>query len=246
MKTPLPLRGAFVKIENSFFDLCVEAGQPVLFAVLEQDREDPCGPRRKLDPERSAGRAGTTRSEVTLVGRRIPIPRPRVRSIEGEELGLPSFAFASSRDPMDRHTLDAVACGISSRKYARSLDALSESLEERATSRSAVSRRHVAMTAKHPLPIGPGRSAGAGSSRDTDLVVLVVGRVVPDLARRIHDGCGGIGHWSRKASICEPPSTAGCPPLLPHTASIADSSAGCIACASAWSRVSGAPAMSPS
>lgn len=148
VEIPLPLLGAFAKIQNSFFDLCVEAGQQVLLAMMEQDREELCGPRWKRDPERSAGRAGTTRSEVTLGGRRIPIPRPRVRSIEGEELGLPSFAFASSRDPMDRHTLNAVACGISSRKYARSLDALSESVEERATSRSAVSRRYVAMTAK--------------------------------------------------------------------------------------------------
>lgn len=148
VEIPLPLLGAFAGIQNSFFELCVEAGQQVLFAMMEQDREDLCGPRWKRDPERSAGRAGTTRSEVTLGGRRIPIPRPRVRSIEGAELELPSFAFASSRDPMDRHTLNAVACGISSRKYARSLDALSESVEERATSRSAVSRRYVAMTAK--------------------------------------------------------------------------------------------------
>jgi len=148
VEIPLPLLGAFARIQNSFFDLCVEAGQQVLFAMMEQDREELCGPRWKRDPERSAGRAGTTRSEVTLGGRRIPIPRPRVRSIEGAELELPSFAFASSRDPMDRHTLNAVACGISSRKYARSLDALPESMEERATSRSAVSRRYVAMTAK--------------------------------------------------------------------------------------------------
>ena len=49
---------------------------------------------------------------------------------------------------MDRPTLNAVACGISSRKYARSLDPLPESIEERSTSKSSVSRRSVAMTAK--------------------------------------------------------------------------------------------------
>jgi len=59
---------------------------------------------------------------------------------------LPSFAFASSRDPLDRHTLDAVACGVSTRKYARSLEALPDEMEERSTSRSSVSRRYVAMT----------------------------------------------------------------------------------------------------
>ena len=148
VEIPLPLLGAFANIENSFFDLCIDAGQQVLGAMMEQDREDLCGPRWKRDPERSAGRAGTTRSEVTLGGRRIVIPRPRVRSMEGEEMELPSFAFASKRDPLDRHTLNAVACGISSRKYARSLGPLSEEIDERSTSKSSVSRRYVAMTTK--------------------------------------------------------------------------------------------------
>jgi len=148
VEVPLPLLGAFGNIQNAFFELCLDAGQQVLFAMMEQDREDLCGPRWKRDPERSAGRSGTTRSEVTLGGRRIPIPRPRVRSTEGEEIELPTFAFASRRDPMDRHTLNAVACGISNRKYARSLERLPESIEERSTSKSSVSRRYVAMTAK--------------------------------------------------------------------------------------------------
>ncbi len=61
---------------------------------------------------------------------------------------LPSFAFAASRDPLNRHTLNAVACGISSRKNARSLDPLPDGMQERSTSKSSVSRRYVAMTTK--------------------------------------------------------------------------------------------------
>jgi transposase-like protein len=148
VEIPLPLLGAFANIENSFFDLCIDAGQQVLGAMMEQDREELCGPRWKRDPDRRAGRAGTTKSEVTLGGRRIKVPRPRVRSRKGEEIELPSFAFASKRDPLDRHTLNAVACGISSRKYARSLDPLPEEIEDRSTSKSSVSRRYVAMTTK--------------------------------------------------------------------------------------------------
>ena len=94
VEIPLPLLGAFGNIEQSFFDLCIDAGQQILASMMEQDREDLCGPRWKRDPERKAGRAGTTSSEVTLGGRRIAVPRPRVRSQEGRELGLPSFAFA--------------------------------------------------------------------------------------------------------------------------------------------------------
>ncbi len=148
VEIPLPLLGAFANIERSFFDLCIDAGQQVLASMMEQDREDLCGPRWKRDADRTAGRAGTTQSEVTLGGRRIGMKRPRVRSQEGEEVALPSFAFAARRDPLDHHTLDAVACGISSRKYARSLDTLPEEIDERSVSKSSVSRRYVAMTTK--------------------------------------------------------------------------------------------------
>jgi len=148
VEIPLPLLGAFANIERSFFDLCIDAGQQVLASMMEQDREDLCGRRWKRDPDRKAGRAGMTPSEVTLGGRRIGMKRPRVRSQEGKELALPSFAFAAGRDPLDRHALDAVACGVSSRKYARSLDRLPEEIDERSVSKSSVSRRYVAMTTK--------------------------------------------------------------------------------------------------
>ena len=148
VEIPLPLLEVFGGIESSLFELCVDSGQQVLQAMMEQDREDLCGPRWKRDPERKAGRAGTTKSEVTLGGRRIGVSRPRVRSMEGEEIVLPSFAFAANRDPLDRHTLNAVACGISSRKNARSLDRLPDGMRQRSTSKSSVSRRYVAMTTK--------------------------------------------------------------------------------------------------
>ena len=124
VQIPLPVLGAFASIERSYFDLCIRAGQQVLAAMMEQDRTELCGPRWKRDPDRRAGRAGTAPSEVTLGGRRIQMTRPRVRSQAGQEVELPSFAFAAHRDPLDAHAVNAVACGISTRKYARSLDTL--------------------------------------------------------------------------------------------------------------------------
>ena len=86
VEIPLPLLDAFASIESSYFDLCVHAGRQALGAMMEQDREDLCGPRWKRDPDRRAGRSGTTQSEITLGGRRILVDRPRVRSREGQEM----------------------------------------------------------------------------------------------------------------------------------------------------------------
>jgi hypothetical protein len=69
------------------------------------------------------------------------------RSRAGTELALPSFTWAAARDPLERRTLEAMAIGVSTRRYARSLDPLPADVEERATSKSAVSRRCVARSA---------------------------------------------------------------------------------------------------
>ena len=66
VQIPRPVLGAFASIERSYFELCIRAGQQVLDAMMEQDRTALCGPRWKRDPDRQAGRAGTTPSEVTL------------------------------------------------------------------------------------------------------------------------------------------------------------------------------------
>ena len=130
VEVPLPLLGALTSTRNAFFELCVDAGRQVLDALMEQDREGLCGPLWERDAERVAGRAGTTPSAVTLGGRRVRLNRPRVRTRKGQEVGLPSFAFASSRDALDDRTLEAMACGVSTRKYRRSLERLPEDTEK--------------------------------------------------------------------------------------------------------------------
>ncbi len=146
VELPLPMLSALEDIDRAFFGVCIEAGKQVLGAMMEHDRTALCGLPWKPDKERPGRRAGSTESPVTLGGRRIAIRRPRVRSIDGEELGLPSFEAASDQDPLDRHTLEAVAAGVSTRRYARTLDRLSPTETERSTSKSAVSRRFVALT----------------------------------------------------------------------------------------------------
>ena len=75
------------------------------------------------------------------------MPRLRVRSTDGE-VPLPSFRWAAATDPLDERTLAAVAAGVSTRRYAGTLDPLPDEVTERGTSRSAVSRRFVALSAK--------------------------------------------------------------------------------------------------
>ena len=149
VQLPLPVLGALSSARGALLDLFVGVGQQVLEALMEHDRQEICGPKGKHDPQRRATRSGSTRSEVTLGGRRIAIRRLRARGEQGE-FELPSFAFAADRDPLDEHTLEAIASGVSTRKYVRSLEPLSE-VESRSTSKSAVSRRFVALSRQQML-----------------------------------------------------------------------------------------------
>lgn len=146
IQIPLRMMDVLRDAESAFLGLCLEAGREVLDAWMERDREALCGPKGRHLEQRQAYRAGSTQSEITFGGRRIPMRRPRARTVDGQELVLPSFAFAAGRDPLDRRTLAAVAAGVASRRYASTLETLPAGEPERAVSKSSVSRRFVALT----------------------------------------------------------------------------------------------------
>ncbi len=148
VQIPLPLLSTLEDAESAFFGLCVETGKQVLTAMMEHDRIALCGPAGRHDAERQAVRGGSTESAIVLGGRRIGMRRPRVRSVEQCEVRLPSFEAAAKADPLDRHTLEAIASGVTMRRYGRSLEPLPAGEADRSTSRSAVSRRFVALTQK--------------------------------------------------------------------------------------------------
>jgi putative transposase len=112
-----------------------------------------CGPRGRHDAERTATRHGTERGSVTLGGRRVPVARPRVRGTEGAgELPVPAYELFNGTELLGQMAMERMLAGVSTRRYPVALEPVGEGVEDRAgsTSRSAVSRRFVAMT-EHAL-----------------------------------------------------------------------------------------------
>ena len=168
IQVPLPVLGVLNGVREAFHGLCIKTGMQVLEAMMEGDREDLCGPKGRHQAERPAWRGGNVASQVTLGGRQVAVPRLRVRRADGEA-PLPSFQWAAATDPLDEHTLAAVAAGVSTRRYAGTLDPAPAEVEERGTSSSAVSRRFVALSAKRlrsflSRPLGELARGGVGFS----------------------------------------------------------------------------------
>jgi transposase-like protein len=129
--------------------LAVGAGLQVMQQLMEADVAAACGPRGKHDPARAATRHGTERGSVTLGGRRVPITRPRVRSTDGAgELPVPAYEVFTSTELLGRMAMERMLAGVSSRRYPVALEPVGAGIEEEAksTSKSAVSRKFVAMT----------------------------------------------------------------------------------------------------
>ncbi len=126
------------------------AGLAAVMELLERERAALCGLRYRHDRGRSAFRGGHVRSSLVLGGRRVAIRRPRVRGRNGRELKLPSWQAWSARDPLTRRAMEQMLLGVSTRRYARSLETLPPGLQQRAIGRSAVSRRFITHT-EHKL-----------------------------------------------------------------------------------------------
>ena len=129
-------------------ELAMSLGMQSITAMLEQERTELCGPRYEHQAGRKATRGGSTRGELAFGGRKVPVPRPRVVDLDGCEIPLETWSQLQSSDPLGARALEQMLVGVATRKYARSLESVPEGLEERGTSKSAVSRRFVEATAE--------------------------------------------------------------------------------------------------
>ena len=129
--------------------LSVEVGLGVLRELLEQEVDELVGPKGTWNPDRSAVRHGHENGEVTLGGRRVPVKRPRARTVDGEsELPLQTYEHFADRDALEEVVLERMLAGVSTRQYRRAQEPVGEQLETdaRSTSKSAASRVFVART----------------------------------------------------------------------------------------------------
>ena len=136
-------------MEEGLLALAVGTGLQVMHALMDADVSAACGPRGRHDPERAAVRHGRERGSVTLGGRRVPVERPRVRAADGSgELPVPAYELFSSTEVLGRMAMERMLAGLSTRRYAVGLEPVGEQVTETATatSKSAVSRKFVAMT----------------------------------------------------------------------------------------------------
>jgi putative transposase len=136
-------------LQEGLLAFVVGTGLKVLDVLLEGDATALAGPKGRHDPNRRAVRHGSDDGLVTLGGRQVTISRPRLRSVDrATEVQLPTYELASSTELLGREAMGRMLANLSTRHYAVGLEPMGEQVTQRtrSVSKSAVSRRFVAMT----------------------------------------------------------------------------------------------------
>jgi transposase-like protein len=127
-------------------------GLEVMAEMMEAEVTGLAGVKGRHNPDRSHTRHGTEQGSVTLGGRRLPVARPRVRTVgdDAAEAPLSSYAVFADADLLSEQVTARMLAGISTRKYPVALEPVGEAVEAAATStsKSSVSRRFVTATAE--------------------------------------------------------------------------------------------------
>jgi len=147
-------------------------GLEVMAELMDAEVCELVGPKGRHDPDRTMNRHGSQPASVTLGGRRVPVRRPRVRTIpdaDGDdtperEVPLETYTTLAATDLLAEGIVARMLAGISTRRYPVALEPVGSDVEQAAqsTSKSAVSRRFVNATAErlaelHARPLGDQR-----------------------------------------------------------------------------------------
>ena len=146
-----PLADAMDAVHLSVDRFCLLAGVEALAEMMEEDATTVCGARHRRHGDRRGYRWGRTHSEIGYHGGKVKVARPRVRDRAGKEVNLESWQALRDGNLLLEWVLNLMMLNVSTRKYHRAVRLPEGDLAKArgdGTSKSAVSRRFVALSRK--------------------------------------------------------------------------------------------------
>ena len=97
VQVPLPIAEVWSELQTQVEELTGQAGLQILRAILENEVTSRVGPPHRPHPAAGCVRWGKQPGYVVFAGQKIPLERPRVRTREGQEVELESYASVAAR-----------------------------------------------------------------------------------------------------------------------------------------------------
>src|SRR5438045_4515446 len=113
--------------------MSVAAGMAVMRAMFDAEITAACGPKGKHDPERIAVRHGAGRGSVVLGGRRVPVSRPRARTVNGGEVPLAAYRLFAAEDQLTAVVMTRMLAGLATRRHVSACEPGAAGVQRRGT-----------------------------------------------------------------------------------------------------------------
>jgi putative transposase len=132
----LPMAEMVGWLRQGVGELIRQAGLQMIELLMEEEVRKLVGERSQRQPERTANRWGKERGYCVVMGQKVPIKRPRVRTREDQEVRLGSYELFHRGEPLSETVWEKLMLGLSTRKYGQAVREFSEAygLEKSAVS----------------------------------------------------------------------------------------------------------------
>lgn len=121
-------------------ELIRQAGLRLMDLLMQEEVRELVGERSQRQSDRSANRWGSERGYCIVMGQKVPIERPRVRSTDDQEVRLGSYELFHRGEPLTETVWEKLMLGLSTRKYGQ---AVREFTEAYGLEKSAVSEHFI-------------------------------------------------------------------------------------------------------
>jgi putative transposase len=117
----LPMAEMVGWLRKGVGELVCQAGLQLMSLLMEEEVRALVGERSQPQPERTANRWGKERGYCIVMGQKVAIERPRVRTTEDEEVRLGSYEMFHRGEPLTETVWEKLMLGLSTRKYGQAV-----------------------------------------------------------------------------------------------------------------------------
>jgi putative transposase len=132
----LPMAEMVGWLRKGVGELIRQAGLQLMDLLMQEEVRELVGERSQPQAERTANRWGSEGGYCVVMGQKVPIQRPRVRTTEDKEVRLGSYEMFHRGEPLTETVWEKLMLGLSTRKYERAIRQFTEAygLEKSAVS----------------------------------------------------------------------------------------------------------------
>lgn len=117
----LPLAEMVGWLHQGVGALIRQAGLRVMELLMEEEVRERVGERSRPQPDRTANRWGKEKGFCVVMGQKVPLDRPRVRTIDDREVRLGSYEMFHRGEPLTETVWEKLMLGLSTRKYGQAV-----------------------------------------------------------------------------------------------------------------------------